>query len=79
VLVTFDASGEALVSAHEAAVEDLRAAGVAVELVVVPEPGRHACDWHMDAGDQASVAELVNAAVARLPAGWVPVVPMEGQ
>ncbi len=58
VLVAFAASGEALVSAHEAAVEDLRAAGVAVELAVVPEMGRHACDWHMDAGDQSTVAGL---------------------
>lgn len=79
VLVAFAASGEALVAAHEAAAADLRAEAMAVELVVVPDLGRHACDWHMDAGDHARVAGLVTEAITRLPSGWVPVLPAEGQ
>jgi acetyl esterase/lipase len=79
VLVAFAASGEALVLAHEAAVEALRQDGVAVELAVVPEVGRHACDWHMDAGEQSTVAGVVSEAVRRLPAVWVPVASTEGE
>ncbi len=79
VLVAFGGSGGELVAAHEAALEALRQDGFGAELVVVPELGLHACDWHMDAADHARVAALIAEAISDLTGTWSVVTGAEGE
>ena len=78
VLAAFSGSGEELVSAHQAAMDGLVQEGVAAALVVVPELGLHACDWHLDAADHERVADLIVGAIADLPAPWTAIDAAEG-
>jgi lysophospholipase L1-like esterase len=72
VLVAYSSYGEDLVAAHERAFAALQGE-VAAHMVVVPEMGQGACDWHMSVDDQAEVARLVAEAITLLPSGWEPV------
>jgi hypothetical protein len=70
ILLAFGEYGEALMGAHRAAFEALRADGARVQLVILPELERDACDWHPSLADHAMIADRLIAAIGKEPGAW---------